>query len=189
MQTRGIVRQVNVQGLVFVNVFSKLKRFCTGISREQEHLRKSNHPRKSPEKWTFLNSPFTMHRVCTLLTLRFFETFREGSLVVSQRLGKREHTPPCSRAELFFAAKNGGHRGKISVVDMVFLFFLLYPPPAWKVFLRGQRSSQMIFFRWWSCTLLSSLKGRRQWGPLKAISGQRLFNGNFKSWETVCRLL
>ena len=39
--------------------------------------------------------------------------------------------------------KNGGHRGKISVVDMVFLVFIgfLYPPPAWKVFLWGQKSS------------------------------------------------
>ena len=52
-------------------------------------------------------------------------------------LGKRKHTPPCSSAELFFAEKNGGHRGKISVVDMVFLVCIgfLYPPPAWKVFL------------------------------------------------------
>ena len=41
------------------------------------------------------------------------------------------------RAELFFAEKNGGHRGKISVVDMVFLVFvgILYPPQTWKVFL------------------------------------------------------
>ena len=52
-------------------------------------------------------------------------------------LGKRNHTPPCSSAELCFAEKNGVHRGKISVVDMVFLVFIgiLYPPPAWKVFL------------------------------------------------------
>ena len=47
------------------------------------------------------------------------------------------HTPPCSSAELCFAEKNGVHRGKISVVDMVFLVFMgfLYPPPVWKVFL------------------------------------------------------
>ena len=38
-------------------------------------------------------------------------------------LGKRRHTPPCSSAELFFAEKKGVHRGKISVVDMVFLVF------------------------------------------------------------------
>ena len=33
--------------------------------------------------------------------------------------------------------KNGVHRGKTSVADMVFLVFIgfLYPPPAWKVFL------------------------------------------------------
>ena len=33
--------------------------------------------------------------------------------------------------------KNGVHRGKIWVVDMVFLVFIgfLYPPPLWKVFL------------------------------------------------------
>ena len=39
-------------------------------------------------------------------------------------LGKRKHTPPYSSAELFFAEKNGGHRGKISVVDMAFLVFI-----------------------------------------------------------------
>ena len=53
-------------------------------------------------------------------------------------LGKRKHTPPCSSAELFFAEKKKvGHRGKISVEDMVFLVFIgfLYPPPTWKVFL------------------------------------------------------
>ena len=62
-------------------------------------------------------------------------------------LGKRKHTPPCSRAELFFAGKNGFHRGKISVVDMAFLAFIgfWYPPPAWKVFLFGQKSSPKDF--------------------------------------------
>ena len=55
----------------------------------------------------------------------------------SIRLGKRKHTPPCSSAELFVAEKNGGHRGKISVVDRASLVFVgfLYPPPAWEVFL------------------------------------------------------
>ena len=74
-------------------------------------------------------------------------------------LGKRKHTPPCSSAELFFAEKNGVHRGKLSVVDMVFLVFIgfLYPPLAWKVFLCSQKSSPKIFFRWWSCTPFSSL--------------------------------
>ena len=53
------------------------------------------------------------------------------------KLGKRNHTPPCSSAELFFAEKNGAHKGKNSVVDMVVLVFIgfLCPPPAWKVFL------------------------------------------------------
>ena len=62
-------------------------------------------------------------------------------------LGKRKRTPPCSSAELFFAEKNGVYRGKISVVDMVFLGFIgfLYPPPAWKVFLLGQKSSPKDF--------------------------------------------
>ena len=62
-------------------------------------------------------------------------------------LGKRKHTPPCPREELFFAEKMGGHRGKISVVDMEFLVFIgfLYPPPAWKVFLWGQKSSPKDF--------------------------------------------
>ena len=43
--------------------------------------------------------------------------------------------PPCSSAERLFAEKNGGRRGKISVVDMVFLVFIgfLYLPPTWKV--------------------------------------------------------
>ena len=62
-------------------------------------------------------------------------------------LGKRKRTPPCSRAELFFAEKNGVYRGKISVVDIVFLVFIgfLYPPPAWKVFLLGEKSSPKDF--------------------------------------------
>ena len=63
------------------------------------------------------------------------------------QLGKIKHTPPRSSAELFFAEKNGGHRGKISVVDMACLVFIgfLYPPPAWKVFLWCQRSSPKDF--------------------------------------------
>ena len=60
-----------------------------------------------------------------------------GGSVWATKLGKRKRTPPCSSAELFFAERNGGHRGTISVVDMVFLVFIgfLYPPPTWKVFL------------------------------------------------------
>ena len=62
-------------------------------------------------------------------------------------LEKRKHTPPCSSAELFFAEKYGGHRGKISVVDMVFLVLIgfSYPPLTWQVFLRGQKSSPNYF--------------------------------------------
>ena len=67
--------------------------------------------------------------------------------MAAKSLGKRKHTPPCSSAELFFAEKNGVHRGKISVVDMAFLIFIgfLYPPLAWKVFLSGQKSSPKDF--------------------------------------------
>ena len=63
-------------------------------------------------------------------------------------LGKRNHTPPCSSAELFFAEKNGVHRGKISVVDMAFLVFIgfLYPPPAWKVFFEASKFSKRFSF-------------------------------------------
>ena len=55
--------------------------------------------------------------------------------LLCEALGKRNHTPRCSSEELFFAEKNGGHRGKISVVDMVSLVFIgfLYPPLAWKL--------------------------------------------------------
>ena len=43
--------------------------------------------------------------------------------------------------------KKGVHKGKISVTDVVFLVFIgfLYPPPAWKVFLWGQKSSPNDF--------------------------------------------
>ena len=43
--------------------------------------------------------------------------------------------------------KKGGHRGNISVADMVFLVFIgfLYPPPALNVFLLGQKSSPNDF--------------------------------------------
>ena len=71
-------------------------------------------------------------------------------------LGKRKHTPPCSSAELFFAEKHGVRRGKISVVDMVFLVFMgfLYPPPAWNVFhFVPRKVLQKILFRWWSGVL------------------------------------
>ena len=67
--------------------------------------------------------------------------------MTTKHYGKRKHTPPCSSAELFLAEKNGVHRGKISVVDMVswFLIGFLYPPPTWKVSLSGQKSSPKDF--------------------------------------------
>ena len=71
----------------------------------------------------FLASPFDLHRVKELASL---QQDREACLNPSWGilcLGKGKHTPPCSRAELFFAEKNGVHRGKISVVDMGFWFF------------------------------------------------------------------
>ena len=74
---------------------------------------------------------------------------------------KKRHTPPCPSKELFFAERNGGHRGKISVVDMVFLVCsgFLYSPLAWKTFFQARKVVQKIFCRWWSCTLSSSLRG------------------------------
>ena len=44
--------------------------------------------------------------------------------VEASRVGKRNRTPPCSSEELFCAAREGGHRGKVSVVDMAFLIFI-----------------------------------------------------------------
>ena len=66
------------------------------------------------------------------------------SLVGAEMLGKRKHTPTCSSEELSFLCrkKDRGHRRKISVVDMVLRVFIgfLHLPPAWKVFLWGQKS-------------------------------------------------
>ena len=47
--------------------------------------------------------------------------------------------------------KNGGDRGKILVVDMVFLVFIgfLYLPPAWKVFFDARKVLPMILCWWW----------------------------------------
>ena len=38
-----------------------------------------------------------------------------------------------------------------------FFIGFLYPPPAWKVFFEARKVLQKIFFRWWLCTLCSSL--------------------------------
>ena len=56
--------------------------------------------------------------------------------------------------------KNGGHRGKISVVDMAFLVFIgfFYPPLAWKVSLCGQKSAPNDFLSVVVVYVLSSLR-------------------------------
>ena len=74
--------------------------------------------------------------------------------------GKKEsiHRPaPVQNSSL--QRKNGVHRGKISVVDMVFLVFTgfcIHHRPG-KFFLETRKVPQRIFFRWWLCTLFSSL--------------------------------
>ena len=86
-------------------------------------------------------------RFCESCDSRFAIPCRYGELNVMEILGKRKHTPPCSSAELFFAERNGGHREKMSVVDMAFLVFIgCSYPTGLNVFLWGQRSSQKIFF-------------------------------------------
>ena len=86
-------------------------------------------------------------RIAMVVVYILFTLTFSGAIIRSmfssflRELGKRMHTPPCSSAELFFAERKGVHRGKISVVDMVFLAFIgfLYPPLAWKVFLCSQK--------------------------------------------------
>ena len=76
---------------------------------------------------------------------------------------EKESTYYPALVKIFFCQKNGGHRGKISVVciyiyiytciyiyirvEKSFVVFIgpLYPPPAWKVFLSGQKSSPKDF--------------------------------------------
>ena len=74
-------------------------------------------------------------------------------------LGKRKHTLPCSSAELFFAEKMGPLRKDFGggYGFLVFIGFL-YPPPAWKVFLWGQKSSPKDFFLVVVVYLFSSLR-------------------------------
>ena len=57
-------------------------------------------------------------------------------------LGKRNHTPPCS-----IYRKNGGPQRKDFGGGHGFpgFFRVFVPPPAWKVFLRGQKSSPNDF--------------------------------------------
>ena len=64
------------------------------------------------------------------------------------RLGKRKRTPPCSSEELLFAEENGGHRGKIEVVDMALLAFIgfcIYHRPG-KFFFEARKVLQKISF-------------------------------------------
>ena len=62
-------------------------------------------------------------------------------------LGKKESIHHPAPVQNFSLPKKRGHRGKISVVDMVFLVFIgfLCPPPAWKVFFEARKVPQKIF--------------------------------------------
>ena len=66
------------------------------------------------------------------------------------------------------------------MVDMVFLVLIgfLYPPPAWKIFLCGRKSSPNDFFRWWSCSLLSSLKKDPQSQKITQTAPQNYVNNS-----------
>ena len=77
-------------------------------------------------------------------------------------LGKRDHTPPCSSEELFFAERKGvtkehfrGFHGCLRV------FASTTGPPAQEVFPEASKVFQMIFFRWWQCTHSSLLTSVR----------------------------
>ena len=108
-----------------------------------------------------LNSEDRGWKVCFSLAMIVFETFE---LILCQMLssqgknapsnpyphylvrlatsrgegnsGKKKAYTALLQSRTSLCRKNGVHRGKISVVDMVFLVFIgfLYPPPAWKVF-------------------------------------------------------
>ena len=82
--------------------------------------------------------------------------------------GKKETIHRPAPVQNFSLQKEeGAHRGKISVVDMVFLVFIgfLYPPPAWKVFFEARKVLLKIFFRWWLCALFSSLNSSARGPP------------------------
>ena len=84
------------------------------------------------------------------------------------------------REELLFDERNGGHRGKILVVDVAFLLFVgfLYLPPACKVFVEGQKrcsnkfsfggGSEGFFF---PETLRSAIWSTNPVSPNLALSG------------------
>ena len=88
-----------------------------------------------------------------------------SALQVFQTLYSNIHRPaPVQNFSL--PKKMGGHRGKISVVDMVFFlvfigFSYIHHRPG-KFFFEARKVPQKIFFRWWSRTFYSSLYSKRQ---------------------------
>ena len=86
-----------------------------------------------------------------------------------ERTGKNVHRPAPVR-NFSLPKKTGATEDRSRWQIWVFSWFLvgfLYPPPAWRAFLRGQKVPQKIFFRWWSCTLCFSLR-----------EGGRIHNGS-----------
>ena len=94
--------------------------------RSWENQKPPENRQKSPLFWRFA---FTMHLVCTLL-------IRSNYFLINSISWKKRAYTALLQCRTFLCRKNGVHRGKISVVDMVFLVFIgfLYPPLAWKVF-------------------------------------------------------
>ena len=77
----------------------------------------------------------------------------------SQGVGKKKPYTALFQCRTFLCRKKWGPPRKDFGGGYGFVVFIgfLYPPPAWKVFLWGQKSSPNDFFRWWLCTLFSSL--------------------------------
>ena len=74
-------------------------------------------------------------------------------------LGERNHTLPCSSAELFFAEKRGPQRRDFSGrygFPGFYRGFCIHHRPG-KFSLKARKGLQKIIFRWW-CTFFSSLK-------------------------------
>ena len=69
LPSRDVLNTSGLQGVIVkIGAFVKFQGSkSTGIPREEALLRKSKHPRKSPELGTLLRLAFTMHPVCTLL--------------------------------------------------------------------------------------------------------------------------
>ena len=91
------------------------------------------------------------------------------------KLGKKKAYTALLQCRTFPLPKKWGPQRKDFGGGYGFLVLIgiLYPPLTWKVCLWGQKSSQMIFFRWWSCTLLSSHAKR-------CFRGKRHDNTNFE---------